>query len=76
MLRSRDAVGQTAAFALKPSETGIKADFEDRGLGIISLNANGNPLQPTGAAQGRTCANLDPSHLFWTGADPLLNSLE
>lgn len=76
MLRSRDAVGQAAAFASKHSEIGVKADFEDRGFDIISLNANGNPLRPTGTAQGRTCANLDPSHLFWTGADPLLNSLE
>lgn len=31
----------------------FKADFEDRGLEIISLNANGNPLHPTDPSQGQ-----------------------
>ena len=39
-------------FNLKPMLTS-KAAFADRGLQIISLNANGNPLHPTDLMQGR-----------------------
>ncbi|HMS96807.1 MAG TPA: sugar phosphate isomerase/epimerase, partial [Tabrizicola sp.] len=35
----------------------FKAEFEGRGLEIISLNANGNPLHPTDPAQGEGLRN-------------------
>jgi sugar phosphate isomerase/epimerase len=35
----------------------FKAGFADRGLEIISLNANGNPLHPTDPAQGEGLRN-------------------
>jgi sugar phosphate isomerase/epimerase len=35
----------------------FKAEFEGRGLEIISLNANGNPLHPTDRAQGEGLKN-------------------
>lgn len=34
------------------AQKAFRAQFEDRGLEIISLNANGNPLHPTDPAQG------------------------
>jgi sugar phosphate isomerase/epimerase len=35
----------------------FRAEFESRGLEIISLNANGNPLHPTDPAQGEGLRN-------------------
>jgi sugar phosphate isomerase/epimerase len=37
----------------KTAQKAFQAEFEDRGLEIISLNANGNPLHPTDPAQGQ-----------------------
>lgn len=34
------------------AQAAYKLEFEDRGLEIISLNANGNPLHPTDSSQG------------------------
>ncbi|MCB2133242.1 MAG: sugar phosphate isomerase/epimerase, partial [Rhodobacteraceae bacterium] len=34
------------------AQAAFKAAFADRGLEVISLNANGNPLHPTDPAQG------------------------
>ena len=36
----------------KPAQKAFLAAFADRGLEVISLNANGNPLHPTDPAQG------------------------
>ena len=37
----------------KAAQKAFQAEFEERGLEIISLNANGNPLHPTDPAQGQ-----------------------
>lgn len=37
----------------KTAQKAFQAEFEGRGLEIISLNANGNPLHPTDPAQGQ-----------------------
>lgn len=44
--RLKDMLGNAAA------QKAFKAEFADRGLEIISLNANGNPLHPTDPKQG------------------------
>jgi sugar phosphate isomerase/epimerase len=41
----------------KPAQTAYKQAFADRGLELISLNANGNPLHPTDPAQAQGLRN-------------------
>ena len=41
----------------KAAQTSFLKAFQDRGLEIISLNANGNPLHPTDPAQGEGLKN-------------------
>lgn len=41
----------------KTAQKAFQAEFEGRGLELISLNANGNPLHPTDPAQGQGVRN-------------------
>lgn len=65
---------------LIPFWTGIAALARDCGVGRIALELHGNQavhnvpslLRLRAAVGPAVGANLDPSHLFWMGADPLV----